>query len=379
LESLEHSISLTLPHRVFFTRRAFASGNDVLGPLTSDRVLVLVDAGVAAANHALCGEITAFFSQGGGHRNLVRDPVVMSGGEACKNDWSLVESLWALIHETRIDRHSTILCIGGGAFLDLVGFAAATAHRGIRLVRMPTTTLSQGDGGIGVKNGVNFFGKKNWVGTFAVPWAVVNDLSLLESLPPREKRAGLIEGIKVAVLRDAPFFREMERRAGELAALAPEAVEFVVHRSAALHLDHIATGGDPFELGSARPLDFGHWVAHRIEPSSGYRIRHGEAVAIGMAVDLVYARLAGLLAAADCERILALMQTVGFRIYDSEIERRGASGEWLVWRGLEDFREHLGGELTITLVTGIGSKIEVHHVEQALVIEAMAELRARAG
>jgi 3-dehydroquinate synthase len=351
----------------------------VMAPLLSERVLVMVDAGVAAANPALCGGIVDYFQRSGSRSKLVCEPAVLPGGEACKNDWSLVESIWALIHETRVDRHSTILCIGGGAFLDLVGFAAATAHRGIRLVRAPTTTLSQGDGGIGVKNGVNFFGKKNWVGTFAVPWAVVNDLALLESLPPREKRAGLIEGIKVAALRDAPFFLEMERRSAELAALAPDAVEFVVRRSAALHLDHIATGGDPFELGSARPLDFGHWVAHRIEPSSGYRIRHGEAVAIGRAVDLVYARLAGLLDTAVCDRVLTLMQRVGFRIYDPEIERRGSGGEWLVWRGLEEFREHLGGELTITLVTGIGSKVEVHHIEQSLVIEAMAELRTRAG
>jgi 3-dehydroquinate synthase len=376
LESLEHPITLTLPHRVVFTRRIFAPENDVLLPLLSERVLVVVDDGVASANPGMCGDIVGYFERRGSS-SLVGKPAVLPGGESCKNDWSLVERVWTLIHETRIDRHSTILCVGGGAFLDLIGFAAATAHRGIRLVRAPTTTLSQGDGGIGVKNGVNYFGKKNWIGTFAVPWAVVNDLALLESLPPREKRAGLIEGIKVAVLRDGPFFLELERRARKLAALEPEAVEFVVRRGAALHLDHIATGGDPFELGSARPLDFGHWVAHRIEPSSGYRIRHGEAVAIGMAVDLVYARLAGLLDPAACERILQLMQAVGSRLYDPELDRRGDGGEWLVWRGLEEFREHLGGELTITLVTDIGARIEVHHIEQSRVLEALVELRSR--
>jgi 3-dehydroquinate synthase len=260
-------ITLTFNHRVFFTRDAFSAGESALRSVLSGKVLAFVDAGVDSANPALRGEVTRFFRRHADAMTLLGTPIVLPGGEACKNDWSLVEKVWAAINDAGIDRHSTILCIGGGAFLDLVGFAAATAHRGIRLVRLPTTTLSQGDGGVGVKNGVNFFEKKNWVGTFAVPWAVVNDFALLESLPPRDKRAGLIEGIKVALLRDSAFFDEIERQSEALAALDRQAVEFVVRRSAELHLEHIATAGDPFEAGSARPLDFGHWIAHKIELS----------------------------------------------------------------------------------------------------------------
>ncbi|MGI8605065.1 MAG: 3-dehydroquinate synthase [Verrucomicrobiales bacterium] len=379
MDFLERPITLKLNHRVYFTRGAFASDNYVLGPLIEGKVLIFIDGGVAEANPRLLHEIDLFFERRSGGSRLVGRPIVLPGGEACKNNWKLVEKIWASINDAGLDRHSTVLCIGGGAFLDLVGFAAATAHRGIRLVRLPTTTLSQGDGGVGVKNGVNYFAKKNWVGTFAIPWAVVNDFALLKTLPPREKRAGLIEGIKVSLLRDGRFFEDIERRADMLAAFEPRAVEFVVRRCAELHLDHIASGGDPFEHGSARPLDFGHWVAHKMEPASGYRIGHGEAVAIGMAVDLVYAKRSGLLAATECERILRLMEKIGFGLYDEEIERTESSGARLVLRGLEEFREHLGGELTITLVTGIGSHIEVHEMNTLLVLEAMAELRERAG
>ncbi len=174
----------------------------------------------------------------------------------------------------------------------------ATAHRGIRHVRFPTTTLSQGDGGVGVKNGVNYFGKKNWVGTFAVPYAVVNDFAFLDTLPAREKRCGLIEAIKVALIRDADFFLWLEKHVEDLAALKPSVVEQAVQRSAELHVEHIATNGDPFEQGSARPLDFGHWAAHKLEQASGFKVAHGEAVAIGMAVDLLYSVKAGILDAA---------------------------------------------------------------------------------
>jgi len=371
----DFQIPVTFLHRIVFTRDAFSPENPDLAEILREgggrRALVWIEENVARAHPDLPRAIEAYF-----HPLEIdfRGVVTAPGGEAVKADDSLVHNVWRRIDSAHLDRHSYLLAIGGGAFLDLAGFAAATAHRGVRLVRMPTTTLSQGDGGVGVKNGVNHFAKKNWVGTFAVPWAVVNDFALLDGLPAREKRAGLIEGVKVALLRDAAFFEAMESRADALAALEAGAVEMVVRRSAELHLEHIATGGDPFELGSARPLDFGHWVAHKIEPSSGYRIQHGEAVAIGMAVDLVYARRLGLLAASDCARILRLIARIGYALYDDELDRVDEHGGRVVLRGLEEFREHLGGELTITLITGIGRRVEVHEMNPDVVREAMEEL-----
>jgi 3-dehydroquinate synthase len=309
--------------------------------------------------------------------DMAGEPVILPGGEPCKNDFALVQQCWQAINDAALDRHSYIFVIGGGAALDLVCFAASTAHRGIRHVRFPTTTLSQGDGGVGVKNGVNYFGKKNWVGSFAVPFAVVNDFAFLESLPVRERRNGIIEAIKVSLIRDKAFFEEIEGLAGALASLEQPALERLVQRSAELHVEHIATGGDPFELGSARPLDFGHWAAHKLEQITHFQVTHGEAVAIGMAVDLVYSVKKGILAAATAERVLGLIERIGFETYHSGLLAEGRSGEPVILEGLEEFREHLGGELTVTLVPDVGHKIEVHEMDRQLILAAMDELQER--
>src|SRR5205823_11964169 len=193
----------------------------------------------------------------------------------------------------------------------MAGFAAATAHRGVRHVRIPTTTLSQADSGVGVKNGINAFGKKNFIGTFSVPFAVINDFEMLGSLPPRDKRAGYIEAVKVACIRDPDFFAAIEQDASRLREFEPGSMERLIHRCAELHVQHIATSGDPFEFGSARPLDFGHWAAHKLEQLSEYKIRHGEAVAIGIALDTIYSRKLGHLDAASAARVLDLLEALG--------------------------------------------------------------------
>lgn len=383
---IERSIHLQFPHRVVFTRGAFSPGNTALDDLIalsgdskrSQRFLVLVDSGVAGANPELVGMIRSFFAARDGQLDLAAPPLVLGGGEDCKNDWDRVPEIWAVINEAGIDRHSFVIAIGGGAFLDLAGFAASTAHRGIRHLRMPTTTLSQGDGGVGVKNGVNYFGKKNWVGSFTIPYAILNDLDFIDSLPVREKRAGIIEAIKVSLIRDAAFFGRIEDACEALAELRTEALEMVIRDSAEHHVDHIATAGDPFELGSARPLDFGHWVAHKLEQISNFEIGHGEAVAIGMAVDLLYSVRAGILDMDTCERILRLIEGIGFQIFSPHLMARDG-GEWLILRGLQEFREHLGGELTITLVPAVGEKLEVNAMDESLVLEALHDLEKRRG
>jgi len=379
---IEPLIELALRHRVVFTRGAFDFGNESLANELAvggkaARAMVAIDAGVAAGDPELVGRVCEYFAAQAS-LELAGEPLVLEGGEPCKNEWERVPELWAEINERELDRHSYVIAIGGGAFLDLVGFASATAHRGIRHVRMPTTTLSQGDGGVGVKNGVNYFGKKNWVGTFSVPHVVINDLDFLGSLPERERRAGVIEAIKVALIRDKEFFEAMESGIADLAVLEESALEMVIRRSAALHVEHIATGGDPFEMGSARPLDFGHWAAHKLEQISGFTIGHGEAVAIGIALDLIYSVEVGLLAAEDCARILDLIEGVGFSLFSEHLLDRDEDGVLMVLRGLEEFREHLGGELTITLVTAPGECVEVHEMDEGKVAEALERLRERA-
>ena len=258
-------------HTVYFTNDAFTHKNDTLAeilqpkrPGRKTKAMVYVDEGIIDGNPNLLERIKSYFRSRDDQLDLVCEPEFILGGEPAKNDWSLVESIWSNLNKYGMCRHSYVIIVGGGASLDLVGFAASTAHRGVRLIRFPTTTLSQGDGGVGVKNGVNYFGKKNWVGTFSVPDAVVNDFSFLQGLPKNQKRAGYVEAIKVALIRDRSFFEFIEENAEALAGFESQTLEQVVRKSAALHLDHIAGSGDPFEKGSARPLDFGHWVATKL-------------------------------------------------------------------------------------------------------------------
>jgi 3-dehydroquinate synthase len=310
---------------------------------------------------------------------LVRPPLLVCGGESAKNSPTIINEIHAHLDRHHIDRHSYLIAVGGGALLDVAGFAAATAHRGVRHVRIPTTTLGQADSGVGVKNGINAFGKKNFVGTFAPPYAVINDFKLLETLESADKRGGYIEAVKVACIRDAQFFAELEAGAEKLSAFEPEAMKHLIRRCAELHLEHIATGGDPFEMGSARPLDFGHWAAHKLEQLSRFALSHSDAVAIGIALDVIYSRNLGLLDGSSATRILELIRKLGFRLYADELLSANDAGQLKVLAGLEEFREHLGGQLTITLLKEIGQGVEVHSMETAKIIEAIHELRGLAG
>jgi 3-dehydroquinate synthase len=383
MAAIERSIQVGYQLRVFFTQNVFDLANSTLKDVLHDgrssarKALVVVDASLAQARAGLAAQIETYFASIPGIAKLAAPPLVIEGGEATKNSSQHVSEIHAWIDRCHLDRHSFVIAIGGGALLDMAGLAAATAHRGIRLVRVPTTTLSQADSGVGVKNGINAFGKKNFIGTFAPPFAVINDFQLLTSLSPRDKRAGYVEAVKVALVRDADFFASLERDAAALRNFEPAVMQRVIHRCAELHLDHIATSGDPFESGGARPLDFGHWSAHKLEQLSGYRLRHGEAVAIGIALDVIYSRLMGHLDAASAERVLKLLEELGFELFAGELLQPGPANSLRVLEGLEEFREHLGGELAITLLQAIGRRFDVHEMNVPKVIEAIHELKQR--
>jgi 3-dehydroquinate synthase len=259
----------------------------------------------------------------------------------------------------------------------MVGLAATTAHRGVRHVRVPTTTLSQCDSGVGVKNGVNAFGKKNFIGTFCPPFAVINDFELLGSLQPRDKRSGFVEAVKVSVIRDRRFFETLEREAIALRNFEPGAMRKLIRRCAELHINHIVEAGDPFESGSARPLDFGHWSAHKLEQISGFRLRHGEAVAIGIALDTIYASRKGYLSSPEANRVLNLLEGLGFELYAPEMSLADDRSQPTMLGGLEEFREHLGGQLSITLLRGIGMPFETHEMDTGCIMQSVEELEQR--
>lgn len=380
---IERTVSVSFQHRVHFAKNLFGLGNPLLKEvLVGERgqipkVLVVLDESLHLAQPALAPQIETWFKNNGESSRLVCAPIIIEGGERVKNSYFHVSEIQSQIDRYHIDRHSYVIAVGGGALLDLVGLAAATAHRGVRHVRIPTTTLSQDDSGVGVKNGMNAFGKKNFIGTFAVPWAVINDFELLASLSPRDKRAGYIEAVKVACIRDEAFFAAIESDAEKLREFDSEAMQRLIYRCAELHMNHIATSGDPFELGSARPLDFGHWAAHKLEQISDYKLRHGEAVAIGIALDVIYSRRMGFLSAAAAERIIKLIEELGFDVFANELLHADSGGALVLLKGLEEFREHLGGQLTITLLHDIGRGFEVHEMHSSTVIAAIHELEER--
>ena len=386
MQSLQQQIQVSFRYDVHFTTDLFSPTNRTLvdgieggsmgGPA---RMLVVVDEGVAAGDPCLLPAVSGYFEEHSARLHLVRPPILMEGGERIKNDPGHLERLHAAIHDAALDRHSYVAAVGGGALLDLVGYAAATAHRGVRLLRIPTTTLAQADSAVGVKNSMNAFGKKNFLGTFTPPYAVFNDLKFLETLPRRDWRGGIAEAVKVALIKDADFFLFMEENAGALDARDMALMQRLIHRCAEMHLQHIATSGDPFEYGSSRPLDFGHWSAHKLEQLTGYEVRHGEAVALGIALDSTYSHLSGFLPEADWKRILDTLSTAGFALYAPELgEHLGEPGHPRnVLHGLEEFREHLGGQLTIMLLRRIGEGFEVHEMDESLVRESIHILRSR--
>lgn len=380
--SVSFPITLQHEHRLIFTRDVFAVGNPVLAdvltprePGENVRAMVFWDGGLRTSFPEFERRMAEWFEAHSAHVRLAAPPLALAGGEGAKSELDHVQRVWSALNAAGMCRHSYVIAIGGGALLDMVGFAAATAHRGIPLVRLPTTSLSQGDGGVGVKNGINYFGKKNWLGAFVVPHAVINDAAFLHRLPPRDRRSGLIEAVKVALIRDAAFFEFIAARVAALAAFEREPFEAVIRECARQHLRHIATAGDPFERGSARPLDFGHWSAHKLEQMSAFHFGHGEAVAIGIALDLVYARRVGLLPAAVAQRILGVVQALGFRLYTPLLDERGADGRRTVLQGLDEFREHMGGRLTIPMIRAPGDRIDVHTMETAVIEAAIDELR----
>ncbi len=379
MERFDLSFSVPFTHRVCFTHDAFASNNPLLSDVLAEgggrRVLVYVEEAVAAAWPGLVSSIRNYMAQSSIE---LCDLHVQVGAEACKADDSLVRHVWDQVEKCKIDRHSYILCIGGGAFLDAVGFGAATAHRGVRLVRFPTTTLSQDDSGVGVKNGINAFGKKNWIGSFAVPFAVINDFTFLHSQDPEINRLGLIEALKVALVKDEEFFRWIEQQAASLARLEKDSLEECVKRSALWHARHITTGGDPFEMGSSRPLDFGHWAAHKMEQLSGFTLSHAAAVSVGLWLDVCYSLKAGLLSEHDARRIEIVLETLGMPMFDERLLQRDENGEFAVLAGLEEFREHLGGRLTVLLLRSPGCGVDAHEMHHEWISACIMEMQSRA-
>ena len=384
MDVIRQEIHVAFRYPVHFTTGVFTASNRLVRDLVQSddpgapaKVVVVVDRGVERAHPELTGSIERYCVEHADAITLAAPVLVIPGGEQVKNDARHTERVLEAINAAQLCRHSYLIAVGGGAVLDVAGFAAATAHRGVRLIRVPTTVLAQDDSAVGVKNGVNAFGKKNYLGTFAPPFAVINDFGFLSTLKDRDWRGGISEAVKAALIKDRGFFEFLEANAAALVAREPAAMEQVVRRSAALHLRHIATGGDPFELGSSRPLDFGHRAAHKLEQVTHHGLRHGEAVAIGIALDSTYSYLSGFLAEADWRRIIDIFLALGLSVYSPALGERldTPADPDCVLRGLADFQEHLGGRLTIMLLKGIGEPFDVNEIHPDVMVRCIEMLK----
>lgn len=369
MKVLHQSFAVTYEYPVYFGEFLFHSEQTLVADFFRDyqngtvqKLYFVIEKELIALYPSLLTDIEVYFQ---------KYPVVqwagftlLPGGEQVKQDPLLVEALIEKIDAAGIDRHSYVAALGGGALLDMVGYAAAITHRGVRHLRFPTTVLAQNDSGVGVKNAINFLGKKNFLGTFYPPFAVFSDLSFLATLPDRDWRAGMSEAIKVALIKDIAFFEWLEENAQALKDRDKIAMEYLVIRCAELHMQHIASG-DPFERGSARPLDFGHWAAHKLEYLTNFQLRHGEAVAIGLSLDTHYSYTQGYIRLEEVQRVHLLIQALGLPTYHEELKNPK------LLSGLQEFREHLGGKLTITLLEKLGKGMEVHEMDETKVLSSI--------
>lgn len=377
---IKQHFSVTYSYQLYFTENLFHVDNLLLKELLEGykayipiKLLFVIDAGVADAHPGLQKAIQGYCTAHSTNLEYT-ESLVLPGGEVCKNDPEAVNTVLRAINDQHIDRHSFVVAIGGGAIIDMAGYAAAIAHRGVQLIRIPTTVLSQNDSAVGVKNSINSFEKKNFLGTFAPPFAIINDTVFLNTLEQRDWIAGIAEAIKVALIKDASFFAYIEANAKGLKDRVMEPMQHVIYQCAEMHMHHIAQGGDPFESGSSRPLDFGHWAAHKLEWMSNYALRHGEAVAKGIALDMTYAHLIGLVSQGDLERILHVMRAIGFDLHIPVSEGREVE---VLLGGIQEFQEHLGGELCITLISEIGVKHDVNTIAYDTMKEAIFALNTQ--
>ncbi|WKK57887.1 3-dehydroquinate synthase [Sphingobacterium sp. BN32] len=372
---LKQGFNIDYSYNIYFTEGIFAPQNNLLrdfffqrrNPEFKQKVLFVVDRGVWEKHPALAGQLKDYF-QDLDDVVLAGEPLVLTGGEVCKNNPEALESIVQAIDEYGVDRHSYVVAIGGGAILDLVGYASAISHRGIRHIRIPTTVLSQNDSGVGVKNSVNYKGKKNFLGTFTPPAAVFNDYTFLSTLDNRSWLAGISEAIKVALIKDLDFYNWIQAQADDLPRRDSQSMKELIYRCADLHLEHIRNG-DPFELGSSRPLDFGHWSAHKLEQLSNFEVLHGEAVAIGIAIDVVYSYLIGNLSEHDALSVVQLIHHLGLPVYHPILSE--SEGRQQLIKGLTEFQEHLGGRLTVVLLEQMGKGKDYHQIDTEYVLQAI--------
>jgi len=285
-------------------------------------------------------------------------------GERAKS-LTVVSQLSTRLARARFDRSSTVVALGGGVVGDLGGFVAATYMRGIRLVQVPTTLLAMVDSSIGGKTGVNHAGVKNLVGAFHQPAEVLADVRLLATLPARELRSGMAEVIKTAVIGDPALFEFLERDLDAVLNRDPRALVEVITHCAAYKSRIVEL--DERERRQRTILNYGHTIGHAVEAAAGLgRITHGEAVAIGMALEARLAQPLGLTPATTVQRQNELLRRAGLPVAAPRVSGRA------LWRAMALDKKVRNGMVRFPLLKGIGEVLLEQEVPETLLREVLA-------
>ena len=341
-------------------------GHGLLGelpPLIGERaqaVALVHAAGLAgparAAGHALTQA---------GYRVCV---TAVPDGEAAK-DAAVAIGLWSWLAEQKISRTDALVAVGGGAVTDLAGFVAASWLRGIRHVLVPTTLLGICDAAVGGKTAINIPAGKNLVGAFHPPAGVLADLDLLATLPAAEYRSGLAEVIKAGFIADPPILDLVEADPAAAAAAGGPAERELIER--AIRMKVVVVSADLREAGQREMLNYGHTLGHAIERAEGYRLRHGEAVSIGMVFAATVAALAGRLGQDAADRHRAVLTSVGLPV----------SYQPGAWRRLRETmavdKKTRGDRLRLIVLDGLAKPAILEDPPEDLLAQAYAEVSGR--
>ncbi|NNM75520.1 3-dehydroquinate synthase [Sphingomonas sp. ID1715] len=340
---------------------ALDRATELLAPYAQDRLIVITDETVAAAQLPRMR-----------HPNLV--PIVLPAGEATKS-WRQLESLCDRLLELEVERGEHVVALGGGVIGDLTGFAAAIVKRGIGFVQIPTTLLAQVDSSVGGKTAINARAGKNLIGAFHQPSFVLIDPTVLDTLPARELRAGYAEVVKYGLIDDANFFAWCDQHAAALLAGDPDARTHAIAHSVSAKARIVAA--DERETADLRALlNLGHTFGHALEAETGFgaALLHGEAVAAGMGLAFRFSAERGLCPEGDAARVVEHLRRLGLP-HDAVSAGVGAPGERLAAHMAHD-KKKAGGRVPFILARGIGQAFVDKSAELGEVAEFLDRLRA---
>ncbi|MFC4626477.1 3-dehydroquinate synthase [Daeguia caeni] len=345
------------------------AGEEVVKRLKGSRVAIVTDENVAKAHLA---RLTEAFERAG----IQSTPIVVAPGEKSKS-FATLETVTNAVLAARLERGDAVVAFGGGVVGDLSGFVAGIVRRGMNFVQMPTSLLAQVDSSVGGKTGINTSHGKNLVGVFYQPQLVLADTDVLDTLSPREFRAGYAEVAKYGLIDRPDFFEWLESNWQEIFAGGPARTHAIAE---SCRCKAAVVARDERETGDRALLNLGHTFGHALETATGYdssRLVHGEAVAIGMVLAHRFSAKMNLAGIEAAERVERHLKAVGLPTTLSDVPGGLPPAEKLMEFIAQD-KKVSRGALTFILTRGIGQSFIARDVPPSAVLEFLKERLAAA-